>query len=194
MTTFLSERSESGTLHSAVLLKMPGLGLKRAAVLRRGTAVAVPLLRLPWYSLRSYPFPSFFFSGREETYDRLLRAVGCHRGASPGSVNQNPLTRARDTNGRFRPSDEEPKPHTKVARKSAKKLRTERDYMRRIVETFDLSDIEAIVRAIKADAIGENADPKVVNSAREWIGKYLLGNARLALDDCESMPAIVKRR
>jgi hypothetical protein len=57
----LSEMSESGALHSAVLLKMPGLDPKRAAVLRRGTAVAVPLLRLPWYSLRSYPFPFFFF-------------------------------------------------------------------------------------------------------------------------------------
>ncbi len=34
---------------------------KRAAALRRGTAVAVPLLRVPWYSLRSYPFPFFFF-------------------------------------------------------------------------------------------------------------------------------------
>ena len=58
---FLSERSESGILQGAVLLKMPGLDPKRAAVLRRGTAVAVPLLRLPWYSLRSYPFPFFFF-------------------------------------------------------------------------------------------------------------------------------------
>ena len=45
----------------AVLLKIPGLSLKRPAVLRRGAAVAVPLLRLPWYSLRSYPFPFFFF-------------------------------------------------------------------------------------------------------------------------------------
>ncbi len=33
----------------------------RAAVLRGGTAVAVPPLRLPSYSLRSYPFHFFFF-------------------------------------------------------------------------------------------------------------------------------------
>ncbi len=67
---FFGERSESGTLHSAVLLKMPGLVLKRAAVLRRGTAVAVPLLRLPWYSLRSYPFLFFFRKRRDEEEER----------------------------------------------------------------------------------------------------------------------------
>ncbi len=41
----------------------------RAAVLRGGTAVAVPPLRLPSYSLRSYPFHFFFFKRREKKED-----------------------------------------------------------------------------------------------------------------------------
>lgn len=99
---------------------------------------------------------------------------------------------ARDPLGRFARTGEEEAPRTAAVRESKKRLRNERDYMRHIVERFELSEMEDIVATIKADA--KTGDDKVRNAAREWIGKYLLGNARVSLDDCERQPAIVKRK
>lgn len=105
------------------------------------------------------------------------------------------LTCARDSKGKFAVAGDEPKPDTARNRATKKRLRNERDYIRRIVETFELDDVEEICAAVKRDAIGGgDVDPKTTNAAREWIGKYLLGNARVSLDDCERRPAIVKRR
>lgn len=98
--------------------------------------------------------------------------------------------RGRGAGGRFLPDGEERKPATEARRRR----RTERDYLRRVVEDFDLDDLAAIVEAIKTDAIGEGADVKVVNAAREWVGKYILGNAKVTLEDVNNQPAIVKRR
>jgi hypothetical protein len=56
-------------------------------------------------------------------------------------------------------------------------------------------ELATVAKRIVSDAKGTgDVDVKVVNAAREWIGKYLLGNARVALDDCDDLPAIVKRR
>lgn len=105
------------------------------------------------------------------------------------------IAHARDPHGRFVQTGEELSPHTAVSRASKKRMLNERDYMRRIVETFTLDDIEKIIASVKRDAEGgADVDVKVVNASREWLGKYLLGNARVSLDDCERQPAIVKRR
>ena len=106
------------------------------------------------------------------------------------------LARTRDLNtGRFLRDGEEPAPKTAPRREAKKRLRTERDYLRRIVSVFGEDDVEAVVRAIRDDAVGKGeTDVKVVNAAREWIGKYLLGNARVSLDDVQRQPAIVKRK
>ncbi len=102
--------------------------------------------------------------------------------------------RARDGRGKFA-TDDEPHPQNELKRESKRRLRNERDYMRRIVETFTLDDIEKIIASVKRDAEGgADVDVKVVNASREWLGKYVLGNARVSLDDCERRPAIVKRK
>jgi hypothetical protein len=113
------------------------------------------------------------------------------KGAIPASTD--PLARARDPNtGRWLQEGETPAPRTEVVNRSKKKIRTERDYMRHIVQNFELSEMREILETIKADA--KTGDDKVRNAAREWLGKYVLGNARVSLDDCERRPAIVKRK
>ncbi len=100
---------------------------------------------------------------------------------------------ARDPLGRFARAGDEEAPRTATVREGKKRLRTERDYLRRIVQVIGEDDIEAVVRAIRHDAVGgEDVDVKVVNAARDWIGKHLLGNARVSLDDVQRQPAIVK--
>ena len=103
------------------------------------------------------------------------------------------LAHARDSGGKFAVKGEEAKPDSPRRAQGHKHIRTERDYMRRIVQEFSEDDIAAIIHSIKRDATGD-ADVKVVNAAREWVGKYLLGNARVTLEDIDSQPAIVKRR
>ena len=97
-------------------------------------------------------------------------------------------TRARDTDGRWL-ADGERSQKTERNRRALK----ERDYLRAIVERIGRDQLVEIAETIVSDAKGD-ADVKVVNAAREWIGKYLLGNARVSLDDCDALPAIVKRR
>jgi hypothetical protein len=106
---------------------------------------------------------------------------------------QSALTRARGKNGRFQ-AGEKKHPTTEPKRKSAKRLRNERDYLRAVVAAIGSEDVKRVAAQIVADA--ESADDaKVVNAAREWIGKYLLGNARTPLDDLQHKPpGIVKRR
>ncbi len=96
--------------------------------------------------------------------------------------------RARDADGRWL-ADDERSHKTERNRRSLK----ERDYLRAIVAEIGRDELTAVARRIVEDAKGD-ADVKVVNAAREWLGKYLLGNARVALDDCDDLPAIVKRR
>ena len=103
------------------------------------------------------------------------------------------LARARDSAGKFATDGNEAHADTPRRREDKVHVRTERDYMRRIVQEFSEDDIAAIIHSIKRDATGD-ADVKVVNAAREWVGKYLLGNARVTLEDINNQPAIVKRR
>lgn len=111
---------------------------------------------------------------------------------APGDTDR-VLPRARD--GRFACHGTEPASATVERRDRKRRLRTERDYLRRIVESFTESDALSIVEAIKADAIGgDGIDPKTTNAAREWVGKYLFGNARVPLRDIDRTPAIVKRK
>lgn len=105
------------------------------------------------------------------------------------------LVSARDSKGKFARQGETEAKSTPGARVAKKRMRTERDYMRRIVQEFTEDDIAAIIDSIKRDATGDDdCDVKVVNAAREWVGKYLLGNARVPLSDVDDMPAIIKRR
>ena len=100
-----------------------------------------------------------------------------------------PLVRGRDADGRFLKDGEKSSPRTDRSKRALK----ERDYLRAIVDRIGRDQLVEIAETIVADAKGD-ADVKVVNAAREWIGKYLLGNARVALDDCDDLPAIVKRK
>jgi len=105
-----------------------------------------------------------------------------------GTLARDRLARTRDNDGRFLKTGERRSPRTVANRKALK----ERDYLRSIVAEVGREDVVAVARAIVDDAKGkDDADVKVVNAAREWIGKYLLGNARVPLDDCDDMPAIV---
>ena len=109
----------------------------------------------------------------------------------PGPVNRDPLVRARDADGRFLPTGEAPTDKTVANRRRL----NERDYLRSIVAEVGREDVAEIARRIVEDAKGGGAvDVKVVNASREWVGRYLLGNARVSLDDCQRLPAIVKRR
>ena len=102
---------------------------------------------------------------------------------------------ARDSDGRFARLGDSEHPTTPAKRESRKRATKERDYLRSIVKVIGEEDLAAVAARIVKDARGEgDVDVKVVNAAREWIGKYLLGNARVALDDCDDLPAIVKRR
>lgn len=102
---------------------------------------------------------------------------------------------ARDAVGRFAPAGTEALPKTKRDEATRKRRLNERDYLNAIVAEVGRDDVARIARQIVADAeAAEDTDVKVVNAAREWIGKYLLGNARVSLDDCERQPAIVKRK
>lgn len=101
------------------------------------------------------------------------------------------LAPARGPGGEFVTRGEKRKPATVERRRQLK----ERDYLRSVTAKVGREDIDAVAAAIVADAKGgESVDPKTCNAAREWLGKYLLGNARVALDDCDDMPAIVRRR
>lgn len=105
------------------------------------------------------------------------------------------IVSARDADGRFARQGEREHPTTPAKREQRKRATKERDYLRSIVAIVGEEDIAGVAARIVKDAKGEGeTDVKVVNAAREWIGKYLLGNARVALDDCDDLPAIVKRR
>ena len=113
--------------------------------------------------------------------------------ADPGS--EESIVCARDSDGRFARLGELEQPTTQGKRESRKRATKERDYLRSIVKVIGEDDLAGVARRIVTDAKGDgDVDVKVVNAAREWIGKYLLGNARVALDDCDDLPAIVKRR
>ncbi len=99
----------------------------------------------------------------------------------------------RGSGGRFEPPGEKALPRTKRDTAVRKKTRTERDYLRRMIETFTLDDIEEMCRAVKADAISSD-DPKTTNAARELLFRALLGGGKVALSEVENPPAIVKRR
>lgn len=114
------------------------------------------------------------------------------RANSPSGVG---LVCARDSSGRFATTGEQPAASTKPRREQRQRALKERDYLRAIVAKVGRDDLVAVAAAIVRDAKGQDdADVKVVNAAREWVGKYLLGNARVALDDCDDLPAIVKRK
>lgn len=99
---------------------------------------------------------------------------------------------AREANGRFAPAGTEATPTTKHDEAVRKRRLNERDYLNSIIAEVGRTDVAEIARTIVEDA--KAGDDKVRNAAREWIGKYLLGNARVSLDDCERQPAIVKRK
>jgi hypothetical protein len=113
--------------------------------------------------------------------------------ADPGSDVD--IVSARDSAGRFARLDELEAPSTAGRREQRHRATKERDYLRSIVKVIGEEDLASVAARIVKDARGDgDVDVKVINAAREWIGKYLLGNARVALDDCDDLPAIVKRR
>ncbi len=100
---------------------------------------------------------------------------------------------ARETNGHFARSQEKEHHENQTKRASKKRLRTERDYLRALIQEFSLEDIAQMAAAIKSDAI-DGEDPRVKNAAREMIFRGLLGGGKVQLSDVERPPAIIKRR
>ncbi len=110
-------------------------------------------------------------------------------GKRPIAAIQDPLARTRDHDGKFLPTGQR---RTRKTESNKRRL-NERDYLRSIIAEVNREDVAEIARRIVDDAKGD-ADVKIVNAAREWVGKYLLGNARVSLEDCSRLPAIIKRR
>ncbi len=93
----------------------------------------------------------------------------------------------RNTGGKFLPVEASDPPALKRAKLSARAKRrhslSERDYLRGMTRELDTKDMRRVVAALVRDAVGgEDSDPKTTNAAREWLGKYALGNGKHSLD------------
>ena len=71
-------------------------------------------------------------------------------------------------------------------RKDKNKARISQSYLAIIVSEIGIEDVQAVARRAVEDA--KDGDAK----AREWLGKYVLGNGKLDLRDL-SRPSILKR-
>lgn len=118
-----------------------------------------------------------------ETYRPMSKGVSRNTGTRAAT-----RERVRGSDGQFLPEGEERKPQTQERRRR----RTERDYLARVVDTIGTREIQEVVQSIVQDAT--EGEPKVRTAAREWIGKYCLGNGRVPLTDIDAPPAIVRRR
>ena len=67
------------------------------------------------------------------------------------------------------------------------RTRTSHSYLRTIIDEIDMNDCRAVARKVLDQAI--DGDPK----ARDWIGKYVLGNGKVSLADL-SCPSILARK
>lgn len=76
-----------------------------------------------------------------------------------------------------------------------RRTRIERRYLAKVADTIPEGDVEAMARQIMLDAKGaEGTDAKVINAAREWLRKVLLGDGRFSLEDLDVPPAVVRKR
>jgi hypothetical protein len=98
------------------------------------------------------------------------------------------LPRVRNAAGRFLPIEASDPPELKRAKLRERAFKkqhqlTERDYLKAVTRQLSTAAVSRVVRALLQDAEGqEGADPKNVNAAREWIGKYALGGGKQSLD------------
>lgn len=93
----------------------------------------------------------------------------------------------RDAGGRLLPIDKADSPAVRRAKLAARAKRrhnlSERDYLRSMTRALETQDMRKVVLALVRDAVGgEDVDPKSTNAAREWLGKYALGNGKHSLD------------
>lgn len=92
--------------------------------------------------------------------------------------------RVRGANGKFLPVDpSDPATIRRAKRKelAAKRhIRTEREYLKTLARALDTEDVHNVVLAVVRDAI--DGEEKCRNAAREWLGKYALGNGKESLD------------
>jgi len=86
-------------------------------------------------------------------------------------------------------------PDTVVEEVPAKRVyrkRTERNYLRAVINKISSEDLEKVAAAVVKDAI--KGDVKIRAAAREWIGKYILGGGNVRPSDVYSPPVVRKSR
>ena len=91
---------------------------------------------------------------------------------------------ARAPDGRYLPVETGDLPKLKRDKRKTQAKRkhqlTERDYLRAVTRMIKTDDIREVVGSLLTDAI--DGDEKCRNAAREWLGKYVLGNGKESLD------------
>lgn len=70
----------------------------------------------------------------------------------------------------------------------AKRTRTERDYLRAVVDAISTDDISDVVAEVLRQAKAGDKD------ARDWLGKYVLGGGKTPLAEVQREPLIRARR
>ena len=78
---------------------------------------------------------------------------------------------------------------SKAAKRKARDIRTtERSYLRRVIAEISSDAVAAVARRVIEQAIEGDKD------ARAWLGKYLLGNGKISLDELHHPPLSRPRR
>ena len=97
-----------------------------------------------------------------------------------------------DERGRYL-TNEQLDPTAKArAVKSAKaraRKRTEKEFLAAVVETIDTNDIQAMVKQIMVEAMGNGANAR---DARNWLGRFIFGGGKISLQDVANPPVIRK--
>lgn len=92
--------------------------------------------------------------------------------------------RARGTDGQFLPAERGDSAALKRAKRKSQSRRrhllTEKDYLKSMARQLDTVDIRRVVASLVKDAV--DGEDKRCNAAREWLGKYALGNGKHSLD------------
>ena len=108
------------------------------------------------------------------------------KGAAEGR--EQAYAHVRNAAGRFLPIDqsdsaEVKREKLKLRQKRQRHQLTERDYLKAVTRQLSTGAVSKVVLALIRDAEGkDDADPKNVNAAREWLGKYVLGGGKQSLD------------
>lgn len=102
----------------------------------------------------------------------------------PGRRGSTTYVRVRGANGQFMPTDPDSPAALRRAKRKAqaakRHINTEREYLKTLARALDHEDVHNVVLAVVRDAI--DGEEKCRNAAREWLGKYALGNGKESLD------------